>query len=64
MKKEVRGKRIRMYAPFVDEEHFNKMHNGIMNSIPEKHHFNVMLLLQMTISTFRDKPEVADRLFK
>ena len=59
-----KGKPMRMFAPFKSEEHFNKMHNAVLNGIPKKNHFDVMLLIQMTISTFREKPEVADRLFK
>lgn len=58
------GKPMRMFAPFKDEEHFNRMHNAVLNGMPKKNHFDVTLLLQMTISTFREKPKVADRLFK
>ena len=62
--KDKKAETMRMFAPFKDEEHFNRMHNAVLNGMPKKNHFDVTLLLQMTISTFREKPEVADRLFK
>ena len=62
--KDKKAETMRMFAPFKSEEHFNRMHNAVLNGIPKKNHFDVMLLIQMTISTFREKPEVADRLFK
>ena len=59
-----RKDKVRMFAPFHDEEHYEKMFKGIMNSIPKRNHFDVMLLTQMMVSTFYEKPEVARRLFK
>lgn len=64
MKERKEPSKVRMFAPFNNEEHYDKMLNGIMNSIPKRNHFDVMLLTQMMISTFREKPEVARRLFK
>ena len=56
--------KVRMFAPFKDEQHYNQFHNAVMNGIPKKHHWDIMLLTQMMISTFREEPEVADKLFK
>ena len=58
------AEKVRMFAPFKNEQHYTQFHNAVMNGIPKKHHWDIMLLTQMMISTFREEPEVADRLFK
>ena len=59
-----KAEKVRMFAPFKNEQHYTQFHNAVMNGIPKKHHWDIMLLTQMMISTFREEPEVADRLFK
>ena len=63
-KEQVSTKRIRMFAPFKDMGHYNTMLEGVLNPIPKKHHFNLHLILQMMISTWKEDPELAKKMWK
>ena len=60
----MKTEKVRMFAPFKNETHYNDFHGAVMNRIPKKYHWEIMLLTQMMISTFREEPKVADKLFK
>ena len=64
VKADLKSERQRMFAPFIDAEHYNKFHNAVMNGIPEKHHWDIMILMQQTISTWHENPELAKELWK
>jgi len=63
-KEQVSTEKIRMFAPFQDMEHYNTMLGGVFNSMPEQHHFNLTLMLQMMVSTWHENPELAKELWK
>ena len=59
-----KAEKIRMFAPFNDAEHYNSFYNAVMNGIPSKHHWDIMILMQQMASTWHENPELAKELWK
>lgn len=63
-KTRVSKKRSRMFAPFKDKEHYDNMRDATFRSIPNRHHWDIEVLVQMVISTYIEKPYTAKEIFK
>ena len=53
-----------MFAPFKDKEHYDNMRDATFRSIPNRHHWDIEVLVQMVISTYIEKPYTAKEIFK